>query len=305
MRLTIEHHTQYVYSAPVNYTIQQLRLTPQSGFGQHVKYWDIKVQGQLHAFEDAFGNTTHTLVIDKPHSELSVTVIGEVETGVNDYTQHQPLPLTIFLRDTPLTLADEAISTFSAQFKDKPIDDLMYALVDKVGYIKGATKVQTTAIEAFQLGQGVCQDHAHVFISCCRSLGYPARYVSGYLFTQDGSLMQSHAWVDVWFDSAWQSVDVSNSCRAGETYIRLATGLDYRTASPVTGMRSGGGVEGMATSVVVNQANVPIYQQHKMNQIALLKEAQHVQQQAQLEHQKVQQKAQQALQVQQTQQSQQ
>ena len=278
MRLTIEHHTQYVYSSPVNYTIQQLRLTPQSGFGQHVKYWDIKVQGQLHAFEDAFGNTTHTLVVDTPHSELSVTVVGEVETGVNDYSQHQPLPLTIFMRDTPLTLADSAITEFAAQFKHKPIDDLMHALVEKVGYIAGATEVKTTAIEAFALGQGVCQDHAHVFIACCRSLGYPARYVSGYLFTQDGSLMQSHAWVDVWFDSAWQSVDVSNGCRAGETYVRLATGLDYRTASPVTGMRSGGGVEGMATSVVVNQAGVPIHQQHKMNQIELLKAAQSMQQ---------------------------
>ena len=278
MRLTIEHHTQYVYSSPVNYTIQQLRLTPQSGFGQHVKYWDIKVQGQLHAFEDAFGNTTHTLVVDTPHTELSVTVVGEVETGVNDYSQQQPLPLMIYLRDTPLTLPDEEIKAFSAVFKQKPIDDLMHALVDKVGYIKGATEVNTTAIEAFKLGQGVCQDHAHVFIACCRSLGYPARYVSGYLFTQDGSLMQSHAWVDVWFDNTWQSVDVSNGCHAGETYVRLATGLDYRTASPVTGMRSGGGVEGMATSVVVNQAGMPIHQQHKMNQLELLKAAQSMQQ---------------------------
>ncbi len=278
MRLTIEHHTQYVYTTPVNYTIQQLRLTPQSGFGQHVKYWDIKVQGQMHAFEDAFGNTTHTLVVDTPHTELSVTVVGEVETGVNDYSQLQPLPLTIYLRDTPLTLADAAIKDFALSFKQKPIDDLMHALVEKVGYIAGATEVTTTAIEAFNLAQGVCQDHAHVFIACCRSLGYPARYVSGYLFTQDGSLMQSHAWVDVWFDSAWQSVDVSNACRAGETYVRLATGLDYRTASPVTGMRSGGGVEGMAASVVVNQAGVPIHQQHKMNQTALLKQAQLIQQ---------------------------
>ena len=278
MRLNIEHYTQYVYSSPVNYTIQQLRLTPQSGFGQHVKYWDIKVQGQLHSFEDAFGNTTHTLVVDTPHTELSVTVIGEVETGVNDYSQQQPLPLMIYLRDTPLTLADAAMTEFSAAFKHKPIDDLMHALVDKVGYIKGATEVSTTAIEAFALGQGVCQDHAHVFIACCRSLGYPARYVSGYLFTQDGSLMQTHAWVDVWFDSAWQSVDVSNGCRAGETYVRLATGLDYRSASPVTGMRSGGGVEGMATHVVVNQAGALMNKQHKMNQLELLKAAQSMQQ---------------------------
>lgn len=232
----------------------------------------------MHSYEDAFGNTVHTLVVDKPHTELSVTVMGEVETGVNDYSQLQPLPMEIYMRDTPLTLADAAIKEFAMGFKHKPIDDLMHALVDKIGYIPGATEVTTTAMEAFGLGQGVCQDHAHVFIACCRSLGYPARYVSGYLFTQDGSLMQSHAWVDVWFDNAWQSVDVSNGCHAGETYVRLATGLDYRSASPVTGMRSGGGAEGMATSVVVNQAGVPIHQQHKMNQIELLKQAQLIQQ---------------------------
>ncbi len=279
MRLNIEHHTQYVYSSPVHYTIQQLRLTPQSGFGQHVKHWEVKVQGQLHAFEDAFGNSMHTLVVDIPHIELNISVAGEVETGVIDYSQYQPLPLTIYLRDTPLTLADEAIITFAEEFKQKKsIDDLMHALLDKVGYIKGATQVDTTAIEAFRLGKGVCQDHAHVMIACCRSLGYPARYVSGYLFTQDGSLMQSHAWVDVWFDNAWQSVDVSNGCRVGETYVRIATGLDYRTASPISGMRFGGGLEGMATSVVVNQVGVPINQQHKMNQIELLKQAQQAQQ---------------------------
>ncbi len=286
MLLNIEHHTRYVYSEPVNYTIQQLRLTPQSGFGQHVKRWDIKVNGELHGVEDAYGNTTHTLVVDKPHSEIIIIASGEVETGLtaitqqSDLSQKQTLPLPIYLRDTPLTASDGAIRAFAQQFQtpassqNMALEDMMHALLTRVSYIRGVTQVTTSAIEAFQLGQGVCQDHAHVFIACCRSIGLPARYVSGYLFTEDGSLMQTHAWADVWLqDEGWQSFDVSNGCRTYAVHVRLASGLDYRTASPVSGMRSGGGMEGMASSVVVNQSNLPSNQHYHINQIELIKQA--------------------------------
>lgn len=278
MRLNIQHQTQYVYSEVVTYTIQQLRLTPQNGFGQHVRQWDIKVNGQLHAFDDTFGNAAHTLVIDNPHQELYIAVSGEVETGVADLSQHQHLPMPIYLRETELTTPSAAIIAFAQQFKAKPLEDMMHALRDKMQYLKGATKVDTTAAQAFELGQGVCQDHAHVFIASCRSLGYPARYVSGYLFTEDGSLMQTHAWVDVWLDNRWQSWDVSNGYPANETHIRLAVGLDYRGASPVSGMRIGGGEEGMATSVIVNQHGGQLLQHQKVATATLLQQAQQAQQ---------------------------
>lgn len=278
MRLNIQHQTQYVYSEVVTYTIQQLRLTPQNGFGQHVRHWDIKVNGQLHEFDDTFGNIAHTLVIDNPHQELYIAVSGEVETGAADLTQHQHLPMPIYLRETELTTPSAAMIAFTQQFKAKPLEDMMHALRDTMQYLKGATKVDTTAAQAFELGQGVCQDHAHVFIACCRSLGYPARYVSGYLFTEDGSLMQTHAWVDVWLDNRWQSLDVSNGYPTNETHIRLAVGLDYRGASPVSGMRIGGGEEGMATSVIVNQQGGQLLQHQKVATATLLQQAQQAQQ---------------------------
>lgn len=295
MLLNIEHHTRYAYSEPVNYTIQQLRLTPPNGFGQQLKRWDIKVNGDLHAVADAYGNITHTLVMDKPHSEIIIVAMGEVETGLaiaqHQSTAAQLLPLSIYLRATLLTTSDAAIREFAAQYKTTPdkqsnaLYEMMHALLARVGYIKGATQVTTSAAEAFGLGQGVCQDHAHIFIACCRSIGLPARYVSGYLFTEDGSLMQTHAWADVYLpDAGWQSFDVSNGCRTYAVHIRLACGLDYRSASPVSGMRSGGGVEGMATSVVVNQAHAPNAQQRRINplefvqQDALLQQAQQAQQ---------------------------
>jgi len=285
MLLNIEHHTRYAYSEPVNYTIQQLRLTPQSGFGQLVKRWDIRVNGELQSSEDAYGNTIHTLVIDVPHEEITVIASGEVETGLDIISQHQALPLSIYLRETPLTKSDVAICVFAKQFKrpahlqNQALEEMMHALLARVSYIKGVTQVTTSATEAFNLGQGVCQDHAHIFIACCRSIGLPARYVSGYLFTQDGSLMQTHAWADVYLElEGWQSFDVSNGCRAHAVHVRLASGLDYLTASPVSGMRSGGGMEGMATSVIVNQAGMPLDKQQRINQTELIRQAESIKQ---------------------------
>ena len=290
MLLSIEHHTRYVYSESVNYTIQQLRLTPQNGFGQHVKRWEIKVVGALNPTEDAYGNSTHTLVIDSPHKEISIVAIGEIETGLEAIPQHQNLPLPIYLRDTPLTNSNEEMRTFAAQFKTDvygqidALESMMHRLLQRVNYLTGATQVTTSAAEAFHLGQGVCQDHAHIFISCCRSIGLPARYVSGYLFTSDGSLIQTHAWADVYLtDVGWQSFDVSNGCRSGEAHVRLATGLDYRSASPVSGIRSGGGVEGMASSVIVNQAGVPLVQKRRIDTTALVRNAELMRQSQQMQ----------------------
>ena len=115
-------------------------------------------------------------------------------------------------------------------------------------------------------------------------MGLPARYVSGYLFTADGSLMQTHAWADVYLtDLGWQSFDVANGCRAGEGHVRLATGLDYRSANPVSGLRSGGGVEGMATSVLVNQSGTASAQQRSIDIAALAQKAELMRQTQQIQ----------------------
>lgn len=278
MRLFIEHQTQYVYSEVVTYTIQQLRLTPQSGMGQHVHHWDIKVMGQMHAFTDAFGNSAHTLVIDQPHQELYILVSGEVETGVDWANTQKDLPVPLYLRDTELTAPSLAIREFVKAYQDKPIEILMIAVKEKIQHHKGATNVETTAANAFDLGKGVCQDQVHVMLACCRCLGLPARYVSGYLFTEDGSLMHTHAWVDVWKDDAWVSLDVANGTHVNAMYVRLATGLDYRGASPVSGMRVGGGIEGHATSVTVRREGDMQQKPQKVPHAELIRQARQSQQ---------------------------
>lgn len=260
MHLNIEHRTRYTYDAPVDYTIQQLRLTPQDGFGQRVKRWEIRVNGRMQPHADAYGNAAHTLVVDTPHSEIEITARGEVETGLDTAAPEETLPLSVYLRATPLTAVDARLANFARNFAraDGSVDAagleaMMHAVREQVSYQRGSTGVHTNAAEAFAAGEGVCQDHTHIFIACCRHLGAPARYVSGYLFTQDGHLVESHAWADAWLGGEWLSFDVSNGQRTNGIHVRLATGLDYRDACPVTGVRRGGGEELMSVRVQVQQ----------------------------------------------------
>ncbi|MFL9608569.1 transglutaminase domain-containing protein [Methylobacillus sp. Pita2] len=258
MQFTINHRTHYLYTDIVNYTIQKLRLTPQDGFGQRVRRWEIRVNGHLQRHNDAYGNAAHLLVLDTPHEEINILATGEVETGLDIPPAYDMLPREIYLRTTALTVTDAILRNFAEQFRvnqpnEQALDDMMHAIVDKVPYNRGVTAVDTSAAEAFRSGHGVCQDHAHIFIACCRYLGIPARYVSGYLFTNDGSLMESHAWADAWMPSGWTSFDVSNRCRTNGVHVRLATGLDYGDACPVSGMRVGGGLETMTVGVHVSQ----------------------------------------------------
>jgi transglutaminase-like putative cysteine protease len=95
-----------------------------------------------------------------------------------------------------------------------------------------------------------------VYIASARSVGMPARYVSGYLYTGDTAEAASHAWVDVWLGAeiGWQSIDVTHQCPAVRTYCRLAVGRDYLDAAPVRGVRQGGGGEKMEANVSVAES---------------------------------------------------
>jgi transglutaminase-like putative cysteine protease len=99
----------------------------------------------------------------------------------------------------------------------------------------------------------VCQDHAHIFIACCRASGVPARYVSGYVYTGKDGEVASHAWVDAWLgaESGWMPIDITHQSLVGGRHCRLAVGRDYLDACPVRGVRRGGGPEEMQVAVIV------------------------------------------------------
>ncbi|WP_338616010.1 transglutaminase family protein [Pigmentiphaga sp. CHJ604] len=259
MRLFIHHETTYRYDAPVHYSIQQLRLVPGSGPAQVVVHWDLNAPGKLDAATDAYGNAVRMLVMTRPLSEMRFVVRGEVETtSLRDGRLEEGpgrIPLEHFTCATRLTEADAAVGDLArgCGSLDRPsaLLELARHIQERVAYRSGITQVTSTAAEALALGQGVCQDHAHLFIACCRAQGVPARYVSGYIDPGDVPHAASHAWADVWLDGGWVSVDVTHGRYASGPYCRIAVGADYDRAAPVRGMRVGGGGEAMTVDVRV------------------------------------------------------
>lgn len=263
MKLTISHETVYRYDHSVRHSTQYLRLTPRTRPGQKILSWHLDTPAQLMESTDAFGNILHVLTLDKPHDEIRLRAVGVVETEGEDMGgEADHLSPLIFLRATELTEADDAIGEFANQYaaavnanRRAGLTELMSALLAHMPYEKGSTSATTTAAEAFAQGSGVCQDHTHVFLAACRSLGIPARYVSGYLFTDDSEHVASHAWAEAWLGDCWFGFDVSNQCHPHARHLKLAVGMDYLDACPVRGVRMGGGGEAMQAHAKVQQIN--------------------------------------------------
>ena len=264
MLLNIHHETLYRYSSPVDYTIQHLRLTPRYETQQQAFNWKIDTPGTYQRHKDAYGNIGHILVLDQPHDEIRITVTGQVQIAREN--AHLPsdggeVPLLAFLQPTRLTTANNAMlelasSAYHPRLGKSKVGsiDAMFALINQIQkaitYLPGTSHVFSTATEVLAVGAGVCQDHAHVFIACCRALDLPARYVSGYIYPGDTDHASSHAWADIWLDGlGWVSFDVTNANFAASEHCRLAVGRDYLDACPVRGVRHGGGVEAMEVAV--------------------------------------------------------
>jgi transglutaminase-like putative cysteine protease len=260
MRLSVQHETTYRYTAPAHYSIQQLRLTPRRDAHQRVLAWRIEAPGRLQRFVDAYGNVTHTMVLSSPHNAIRVLVSGSVQIDPPDagaLQQDGELSPLVFVVPTPLTATPEPLRAFATRhLPARPRAADLLALAEAIGgsvkYESGITEVTSTAAQALEIGRGVCQDHAHLFIACCRVAGVPARYVSGYVDPGHSDAAASHAWADAWIDgTGWVSVDVTHGEYALGKHCRLALGRDYLSAAPVRGVRTGGGEESMQVQVAV------------------------------------------------------
>jgi transglutaminase-like putative cysteine protease len=268
MQLRVFHRTGYRYSAPISYAVQSLRLTPVPYDGLTVRCWRVTAAGDdrpLPSLLDGLGNIVHSLSIDRPHREAAVVAEGLVETHRADGVvtgAPEPLPPLFFLRPTPLTTADGAIIALAHEAAcggdvAQWLHALMRGVHQNLAYQQGHTDAETTAAIALSRGRGVCQDHAHVFIAASRTLGIPARYVSGYLWSGSDAAAHdaSHAWAEAFVDGlGWVGFDAANGICPDETYVRVAIGLDYRATAPVRGVRAGGAGEEMRVEVQVQRA---------------------------------------------------
>lgn len=259
MQVRISHRTTYRYQEPVKYTARTLRLTPRRDGEQHTLAWSIHAPGRRAEQVDAHGNITHLLTLEETHREISIVVAGIVEiTRAHDILREQgSLSPLAYLAPTALTAANDGVAALAREHLEGhgPLRQRLYDLAKgvcvRVRYHPGTTTVEDSAAAALERGEGVSRDQAHVLIACCRSMGVPARYVSGYLCSGHVGEIASHAWVEVWLTEAqgWHGIDVTHAEPAGAGHCRLAVGRDYLDAAPVRGVRRGGGPEMMDVSV--------------------------------------------------------
>ncbi len=266
MQLAINHTTSFEYDVAPTYGLLQVRMVPQGGTTQQILAWDMAMTGarQQANFFDQHGNRVDLIELLPDQTRVEISVSGHVETLSEDGVlgrHFQSMPLWFYQRQTALTVPSDEIAVLAnplrgdETFSVSGLHALSQAIRDQVAYTTGATGVSTTAAEALIAAQGVCQDHAHIFLSAVRTLGLPARYVSGYLMMDDRTDQDaSHAWAEVHLDGlGWVGFDVSNGISPDQRYVRIAQGLDYADVAPTKGVTLGAQRENLIVSIQVQQ----------------------------------------------------
>ncbi len=250
LRFDLRQSFSYRYSAPVRNVDQRLVIVPPREHGAQKRvFYRITLDGMETEYStghDEFGNTVVSLRVPYVAESVEFRVEAEVaRVGSDDVI----LPASAlydprYLEATSLTIADDRLraaaltATESAPTAFIAAEQICHLVHEAITYQKGATSVGTTAAEAFAIGKGVCQDHAHVMLAICRAAGIPARYVSGHLLGEGST----HAWVEVLLphrDLPGQAIalpfDPCHRRRADATYVTVAVGRDYHDVAPASG----------------------------------------------------------------------
>lgn len=276
MKLTISHRTRYRFDRPMRTLVQSLRLWPTDFEGQSVARWSIAIEGaeaqRGAAFRDGAGDWVETVTM-RQVGDVTIAVEGEVETrdlaGVVQGLREKVPPLA-YLRATRMTgLSQElrALSASALEGAPGPLDRahaLARAVTGAIPYRPGTTGSDTTAAEALEAGQGVCQDQTHALIAIARAADIPGRYVVGYLHASAGVTANeaSHAWAELHVEGmGWVGFDAANACCPDEKYVRIGSGLDSVSAAPIRGLALGAGSEEMSVDVSVTASDAVGQQQ--------------------------------------------
>lgn len=283
----IVHSTAYQYSDPVPVCHNQIRLTPRDTTWTNCTSHHLLIRPTpmvVSRRKDWFGNVVQAFSLEENHRKLTVTASSrvtvspqlapaadqtlswdEVVSGVAGQTLEGALAASEFTCDSPHITADDQFREFAAETfqPGRPVleaaNDLTSRIYNDFEYDPKATTVTTRPGEVLEAKHGVCQDFAHVAIACLRSLGVPARYVSGYLRTIPPPGKErligadaSHAWFSVWCGPVgWVDLDPTNDCICGTDHIPIAWGRDYSDVAPIRGVFLGGGQHTLKVSVDV------------------------------------------------------
>ena len=263
-RLRIKHMTGFRYGGDVTASYNEARMLPVSADGQLVLYSNLEILpiSSHHSYVDYWGSRVSSFEILTPYSQLSLTATSLVEVRPRAHNEHS-LPW-----DTLATAADaateyveqasqtrrtdppEEVMAIAAEIVGRTSDpceaalEICMAIGNAVQYLSGATTVHTTAKEAWEQRKGVCQDITHLAIGALRSVGIPARYVSGYLHPKPDAAIgetvtgESHAWVE-WFCGEWRGYDPTNLIDIGDRHVLVGRGRDYNDVPPLRGVYAG------------------------------------------------------------------
>jgi transglutaminase-like putative cysteine protease len=287
MNYSITHRTLYEYAAPVTVSHHVTRLEPRASGQQRRDDFSLDIFPEptlREARSDYFGNRLCFFSIQEMHSKLEIVthsrvtvttrkapaaaltpVWGEVAQHFRDPVSPEVVEAYQFVFDSPQVRASLELDSYAAASfgRDAPLlvgaADLTRRIFEDFQYDPKATTVATPLEEVWAKRRGVCQDFAHLAIACLRSLGLPARYVSGYLRTRppEGKPRlvgadASHAWFSIFCPgTGWVDFDPTNNVQPAEEHIVVAYGRDFGDVSPVAGILTGGGEHEVKVSVDV------------------------------------------------------
>ena len=286
MIVTATHTTTYLYGEPVSICHTEVHLAPRTGPHQRVVSHELEVKPQP-AFQvtrtDYFGNETTYFCITEPHQTLTVTSLSQVDLHPDEPLKLELTPpwehVRARVRETTARVEDDEAFralefTFASPFvkigeayaayaapaftPKRPIAEAVFDLCQRIyrefRYDPRATTISTPVDEVLKSRRGVCQDFAHLMIACLRSLGLPAKYVSGYLRSGRDTVgyEASHAWCSVYcMDAGWIDFDPTNNVIPGSNHVTIAHGRDYSDVAPVNGVAIGGGEQMINVTVEV------------------------------------------------------
>jgi transglutaminase-like putative cysteine protease len=284
MLLEIRHLTQYRYDALVRESVMELWVQPQKSATQRLISFELELEpaAQLFSYVDGFGNAVYHFDAPQPHNQLTVRAHALVETeavealpdaldrGEWDRLKSQFVrgEQFDFLRPHGYARPTPALEAFSRRLKLETlrradpltaVRGLCRAIYEGLEYEAGVTRADSPIDEALEAGRGVCQDFAHIMLAICRGWGLPARYVSGYLFTDAKGGDRSdpdatHAWVEVFLPSLrWIGLDPTNNTPTGERHVIVAVGRDYDDVPPSRGVFKGDADSELEVAVSVRQ----------------------------------------------------
>lgn len=284
MRVRIRHTTTFRYAEPASGSFNELRLTPRNDERQNLLSFRLHVSPRARTTEyrDHFGTRVHAFNVWPAHDELSVvgesTVVSAARETVPDGAgAFEALEEPAFrdahaewLYPSPLASGGDHLMTFAQHVRRVVRPASVLALVTgashevhrRFTYATGASYVTSTVDDLLERGTGVCQDFAHLLIGLCRSIGIPARYVSGYTVSTNGSesgagiadTEASHAWAEAYTPMhGWRGFDPTNDLVASTAHIKMAIGRDYADVPPTRGTFRGQADERLTVTVDTRQ----------------------------------------------------